>query len=267
MLEEAYLYIDMPAPAFGVQLVYTDPHEPELATIVREGDVVLMPQGYHPNVAAPGGSINFLWMMAANREREDRQYGVVNVQPDFAQARLGPRGRPGGEIAMAAARVGIVAIAAVLCLSASPRAVDEPKALDARALTAEIDQFLLREATAHFAAIPALDPPPDRVLGARTVGEFSWGTFMRALAAIAQHANAPTLADRDVPQWVGRMGLIEARAGSKAFSQMYAALALQHYGENLDQNPVWQKLTPGRARRVALAARRRSASTIRSTGA
>jgi 5-deoxy-glucuronate isomerase len=84
MLEEAYLYIDMPAPAFGLQLVYTDAREPEIATIVREGDVVVMPQGYHPNVAAPGGSINFLWMMAANREREDRQYGVVNVQPEFA---------------------------------------------------------------------------------------------------------------------------------------------------------------------------------------
>ena len=84
MLEEAYLYVDMPAPAFGLQLVYTDKNEPEIATIVREGDVVLMPQGYHPNVAAPGSSINFLWMMAANREREDRQYGVVNVQPDFA---------------------------------------------------------------------------------------------------------------------------------------------------------------------------------------
>ena len=84
MLEEAYLYIDMPAPAFGIQLVYTNAREPELATIVREGDIVLMPQGYHPNVAAPGGSINFLWMMAANREDEDRQYGVVNVHPDFA---------------------------------------------------------------------------------------------------------------------------------------------------------------------------------------
>ena len=84
MLEEAYLYVDMPAPTFGVQLVYTNPQEPELATIVREGDIVLMPQGYHPNVAAPGGSINFVWMMAANREDEDRQYGVVNVQPEFA---------------------------------------------------------------------------------------------------------------------------------------------------------------------------------------
>jgi 5-deoxy-glucuronate isomerase len=89
ILEEAYLYIDMPAPSYGVQLVYTNGAEPELATIVREGDVVLMPQGYHPNVAAPGGSINFLWMMAANRERDDRQYGVVNVQPEFAAVPTG----------------------------------------------------------------------------------------------------------------------------------------------------------------------------------
>ena len=84
LAEEAYLYIDMPAPSFGVQLLYADTHEPELATIVREGDVVVMPQGYHPNVAAPGGSINFLWMMAATREDVDRLFGVVNVQPEFA---------------------------------------------------------------------------------------------------------------------------------------------------------------------------------------
>jgi 5-deoxy-glucuronate isomerase len=85
MLEEAYLYIDMPAPQWGIQMVYTNLNEPELLEIVREGDVVLMPQGYHPNVAAPGGSINFLWMMAANREGVDRQFGVVNVQPEYAQ--------------------------------------------------------------------------------------------------------------------------------------------------------------------------------------
>lgn len=89
LAEEAYLYIDMPAPAFGVQLVYTDKTTPELAVIVREGDVVLMPKGYHPNVAAPGGAINFLWMMAANRETEDRLFGVVNVHPDFAQGGSG----------------------------------------------------------------------------------------------------------------------------------------------------------------------------------
>ncbi|HZE73213.1 MAG TPA: 5-deoxy-glucuronate isomerase [Pyrinomonadaceae bacterium] len=84
LLEEAYLFIDMPAPSFGVQFVYTDPAAPELVQVVREGDCVLMPQGYHPNVAAPGGQINFLWMMAAIREGEDRLYGVVNVQPEYA---------------------------------------------------------------------------------------------------------------------------------------------------------------------------------------
>lgn len=84
MLEEAYLYIDMPAPSFGIQMVYTNLDEPELVQVVHEGDVVLMPKGYHPNVAAPGGSINFLWMMAAIKEGDDRQFGVVNVQPEFA---------------------------------------------------------------------------------------------------------------------------------------------------------------------------------------
>ncbi len=89
LLEEAYLYIDMPAPQFGIQMVYTDGETPELVQVVREGDVVLMPRGFHPNVAAPGGQINFLWMMAANREGEDRQFGVVNVQPEYA---AGPTG-------------------------------------------------------------------------------------------------------------------------------------------------------------------------------
>jgi 5-deoxy-glucuronate isomerase len=84
LLEEAYLFIDMPSPSFGVQFVYTDPQKPELVQVVREGDCVLMPQGYHPNVAAPGGQINFLWMMAAIKEGEDRLYGVVNVQPEYA---------------------------------------------------------------------------------------------------------------------------------------------------------------------------------------
>jgi len=89
LLEEAYLFIDMPSPSFGVQFVYTDPAKPELVQVVREGDCVLMPQGYHPNVAAPGGQINFLWMMAAIREGEDRLYGVVNVQPEYAASGSG----------------------------------------------------------------------------------------------------------------------------------------------------------------------------------
>ncbi len=83
LAEELYVYTHMPPPAFGLQLVYTNTHEPELVTIVRDGDAVLMPRGYHPNVAAPGHRIGFLWAMAAHREVEDRQFGVVNVQPGF----------------------------------------------------------------------------------------------------------------------------------------------------------------------------------------
>jgi len=85
MLEEMYVYFDMPEPAYGLQLVYNDTHYPELVTAVRDGDVVLMPNGYHPNVSVPGHRIAFLWAMAAHREVEDRQFGVVNVQPEFQQ--------------------------------------------------------------------------------------------------------------------------------------------------------------------------------------
>ena len=89
ILEEVYVYFDMPPPSFGIQMVYTQPGEPELAAVVHDGDAVLMPAGYHPNVAAPGHSINFIWMMAAEREVEDRQFGVVNVQPGFGQGGSG----------------------------------------------------------------------------------------------------------------------------------------------------------------------------------
>ncbi len=83
MLEEMYVYFDMPEPAFGIQLVYNDTRYPELVTVVRDGDAVLMPSGYHPNVSVPGHRICFLWAMAAHREKEDRQFGVVNVQVGF----------------------------------------------------------------------------------------------------------------------------------------------------------------------------------------
>ena len=89
ILEELYVYYDMPAPAFGVQFVYTNPDEPEFVGVVRQGDAVIMPRGFHPNVSVPGHSISFVWMMAAHREVEDRQFGVVRVQPGFDQGGSG----------------------------------------------------------------------------------------------------------------------------------------------------------------------------------
>ena len=89
MLEEIYVYFDMPSPGYGLQLVYMNTEEPELVTVVRDGDAVMIPGGYHPNVAVPGYPISFLWAMAAHREGEDRQYGVVNVQPGFDEGTTG----------------------------------------------------------------------------------------------------------------------------------------------------------------------------------
>jgi 5-deoxy-glucuronate isomerase len=89
MLEEMYVYFDMPEPAYGIQLVYNNTEYPELVTVVRDGDAVLMPSGYHPNVSVPGHRIAFLWAMAAHREVADRQFGVVNVQPGFQQGGSG----------------------------------------------------------------------------------------------------------------------------------------------------------------------------------
>lgn len=88
-LEEIYVYFDMPEPAYGIQLVYNNMEYPELITAVRDGDAVLMPSGYHPNVSVPGHRIAFLWAMAAHREVEDRQFGVVNIQPGFQQGGSG----------------------------------------------------------------------------------------------------------------------------------------------------------------------------------
>ena len=85
MLEEMYVYFNMPEPAFGLQLVYRDSAYPEFIAPVREGDAVLIPAGFHPNVSVPGHRITFLWAMAAHREKEDRQFGVVNIQAEFNQ--------------------------------------------------------------------------------------------------------------------------------------------------------------------------------------
>jgi 5-deoxy-glucuronate isomerase len=84
LLEEMYVYFNMPEPAFAIQMVYENTDYPEMLTVVRDGDAVLMPAGYHPNVSVPGHRMCFLWAMAAHREKLDRQFGVVNVQPGFA---------------------------------------------------------------------------------------------------------------------------------------------------------------------------------------
>ena len=132
----------------------------------------------------------------------------------------------------------ICAICVSLCVTAQARTVTTASLRD------EVNTFLGKELAAHLSAIKSLDPPPARVLGVPTTGEFSWGTFMRSLAAYAETTGNRELAGQDLAKVVGQIGLIESRAGSKAFSQLYAALALRHFGRDLKTNPLWQSLSP-----------------------
>jgi hypothetical protein len=111
------------------------------------------------------------------------------------------------------------------------------------ALKAEVREFTAREIAAHFGNIRTLNPPPDRVFNALTVGDFSWGSFARALAAQADVGGTPNIAGKDTARAIAEIGLIEARKGGKAFSQLYSTLALRHYGTDLSKNAVWQSLS------------------------
>jgi hypothetical protein len=133
-------------------------------------------------------------------------------------------------------------IALVLLLLAGG-AMAQKGPVSTAALKAEVREFMAREIAAHLADIKTLDPPPERVVGALTVGEFSWGSFARALAAQADIGGTRTIAGRDTARAVAEMGLIEGRQGGKAFAQLYSTLALRHYGADLSKNAVWQSLS------------------------
>src|SRR5687768_1273716 len=106
-------------------------------------------------------------------------------------------------------------------------------------LMSDIDGFLAKEVAAHFGDIKGLNPPPERVFNALAVGEFSWGSFARALAAQADLGGSRTIAGKDTARAIAEMGLYESRAGGKAFSQLYSTLALRHYGKDFSKNAAW----------------------------
>lgn len=139
------------------------------------------------------------------------------------------------------------ALALVLLLSsiasAQPFAAPASGSINTAELNLEIKEFLGRELAAHLSAIESLDPPPDKIYGAGTTGEFSWGTFMRAVAAYAELTGESSLAGRDLAREVAQIGLLEYRLKSTRFSQLYAVLALRHFGHDLKSNRVWQSLS------------------------
>ena len=131
-------------------------------------------------------------------------------------------------------------LAAVLFVQRDSLAQTQPDApqVQTSTLNQQIRDFPQREVRAPVADIRALDPPPDRVVGALTTGEFSWGTFMRTLGAYSEFAGTRTIANHDVPQMIGKMAQIELSHGGKTWAQLYAAMALESFGKDLNHNSL-----------------------------
>lgn len=68
VLEEVYHYRLDPPAGFAQQLLYTADGE-SAAHTVRDGDVVLLPYGYHPVAAPPGYRLYYLWALAGTERR------------------------------------------------------------------------------------------------------------------------------------------------------------------------------------------------------
>lgn len=76
--EEVYFYFDM-GNAFGIQCVYDDMDHPYMVAMVREGDLISIPRGYHPNVGCPGGRISYVYCMVAKKPG-DRKFLDLSFQ-------------------------------------------------------------------------------------------------------------------------------------------------------------------------------------------
>jgi len=148
------------------------------------------------------------------------------------------------EIPLRTIRIGLLLVAFASTASNAQQIPVETNLVRTQDIDREIRQFLQREITAHVADIKTLDPPPDRVVGALTTGEFSWGTLMRTLGDYSAFASTNTIAGHDLPAMIGKMAEIELSHGGKTWAQLYAAMALHSYGRNLDHNALWQNLSP-----------------------
>jgi 5-deoxy-glucuronate isomerase len=76
-LEETYYHRMARPEGLAVQLEYTDDRSLDEAIQVRDGDVVLVPRGYHPVAAGPGYDLYYLNVMAGPRRR-----WLVTTDPD-----------------------------------------------------------------------------------------------------------------------------------------------------------------------------------------
>lgn len=63
-LEETYYHRIYPSHGFAIQRVYTDDRSLDETMIIKDGDAVMIPKGYHPVSAPPGYELYYLNVMA-----------------------------------------------------------------------------------------------------------------------------------------------------------------------------------------------------------
>ena len=67
VLEETYYFRTAQPEAFAVQRLYSPRHELDLTETVRDGDLMLVPYGYHTTAAAHGYDLYYLNALAGDR--------------------------------------------------------------------------------------------------------------------------------------------------------------------------------------------------------
>ena len=164
----------------------------------------------------------------------------------FSTAQFQP-GRP-GPLAQAITFRAFGALALFLPLltapaaNAQPAPSNKPPTIQTSSFDKEVMDFFTQEMTAHLNQINSYDPAPEKVFAAGTTGEYTWGSFMNSIGAVAALTERTKLGEHDLAREVGQVGLLEYRLKSTRFSQLYGVLALRYFGKNLDTNPVWQSL-------------------------
>jgi 5-deoxy-glucuronate isomerase len=89
--EEIYLFLVDPPQGFGIIYIHTDPDDPEPLEevyVVKNGDAVAIPRGYHPVCAAPGYQVCYLWGLSS---RSGRRFGAWSNDPRHAWLLDAPR--------------------------------------------------------------------------------------------------------------------------------------------------------------------------------
>ena len=79
-MEEFYFYRFNPDTGFGLQLIYADGLKSDDAYPIRHNDTIVISEGYHPAVNAPGYTMYFLWVMTGHERGFKRVEDPIHAE-------------------------------------------------------------------------------------------------------------------------------------------------------------------------------------------